>query len=180
MTIGLKAQEFGTRDYTTGRVYFITDGELIKIGYSGAPTVRLKGLQSDNGRELEIIRTVPGTFEDESRLHAQFAHIRVRGEWFQATPDLVEFARTGVLAPPPPKYDLHEISQLQSDVRVWAQKQPTKVRRKAENLAGMLDWLAQCPDSSDARWSTVITAAGLESEITGRPVPPELLKMLSA
>lgn len=91
MTIGLKAPEFGTRDYTTGRVYFITDGELIKIGYSGAPEARLNDLQTHSGRELEILKTIPGTYEDEKRLHTQFGHLRVRGEWFQSDPELLDF-----------------------------------------------------------------------------------------
>lgn len=78
-------------DYMLGEVYFVTDGELIKIGYSGSAKVRMKALKSAAGKDLRLLKVVPGTRDDESRFHKLFQHLRVHGEWFRRDPELLAF-----------------------------------------------------------------------------------------
>jgi len=41
-------------------------------------------------------------YDIEGTLHAKFAHLHVRGEWFKATPELLDFARHGSMPEPDP------------------------------------------------------------------------------
>ena len=67
-------------------IYVISDGEHHKIGYTaGDPKDRLQMLQTGSSRALSLVTTLPGEMSDEKRLHARFAHVRVRGEWFALT-----------------------------------------------------------------------------------------------
>jgi hypothetical protein len=74
-----------------GDVYFISDGESVKIGWSGAPPIRMKRLQSEHQRPLTIIGKVPGTTDDERAAHKKFSHLRLDGEWFKPEPELMAF-----------------------------------------------------------------------------------------
>jgi hypothetical protein len=72
-------------------VYFIrsgTDGP-IKIGKASDVMRRLSGLQSAHAEELRLLATTRAVTEDE--LHQRFAHLRMRGEWFRAEPELLAF-----------------------------------------------------------------------------------------
>lgn len=75
-------------------VYFIqpVGGGRIKIGVSGSPESRLAMLQTGSPVDLRIVGLIPdaepGTEPD---LHARFAHLRVRGEWFEPAADLLAF-----------------------------------------------------------------------------------------
>lgn len=67
-----------------GFIYFITDDQgAIKIGFSGAPRIRLVALQSASSLPLRIITAVAGTESGEKALHRKFAHLRTHGEWFR-------------------------------------------------------------------------------------------------
>jgi hypothetical protein len=66
-------------------VYFITDGEFIKIGVAVDPQKRLNGLQTGNPRQLRLLGTVPGGTSLERGLHACFQARHVHGEWFRLT-----------------------------------------------------------------------------------------------
>lgn len=41
--------------------------------------------------ELRLLAVLPGRYSAEAALHARFAHARRRGEWFDATPDILSF-----------------------------------------------------------------------------------------
>jgi hypothetical protein len=72
---------------TDMKTYFITDGTAIKIGKSSlGGTSRVKE-GTMNPRELELIGEIDGDYEKE--LHRKFASIRLRGEWFRPTPELL-------------------------------------------------------------------------------------------
>jgi hypothetical protein len=73
------------------RVYFLRDGDHIKIGTSANVPVRILGGQTMNPRELVLIGSVPGDRRLEADLHLKFRHLHVRGEWFAATPELLAF-----------------------------------------------------------------------------------------
>lgn len=63
-----------------------------KIGFSTEPRFREKTLQSQEP-EVSLLFAFPGTVEDEERLHDRFASKRLRGEWFNLTPEDVESIR---------------------------------------------------------------------------------------
>lgn len=67
-------------------IYGITqtgDDSVIKIGFSGTSVLkRCESLQTSNWRDLVIVAVMPGKHADETRLHEEFAHYHVRGEWF--------------------------------------------------------------------------------------------------
>lgn len=66
-------------------IYFFTDGEFIKIGFSTNWQQRLSGLQTANPRELTVLAVYPGSHAEEFSLHEHFAACRVRpgNEWFR-------------------------------------------------------------------------------------------------
>ncbi|HEY0912698.1 MAG TPA: hypothetical protein VGD75_20950, partial [Bradyrhizobium sp.] len=49
------------RQKNIGHVYFIGDGEHIKIGFSKWPPFRLRDLQIGNPKKLELLGTIPGS-----------------------------------------------------------------------------------------------------------------------
>lgn len=79
-------------------IYFIGDGRgHIKIGISDNPASRLDALQTGSPVRLTLLCSYPGTEEDERRLHGEFEHDRVVGEWFRdasnSAGSFVEFLR---------------------------------------------------------------------------------------
>jgi hypothetical protein len=75
-------------------VYFIqpSGGGLVKIGVAVDPEKRLRALQVANHERLVLRRVEEGDEMREAELHKQFAHLRVRGEWFWPGVDLAEYA----------------------------------------------------------------------------------------
>ena len=79
-----------------GFVYFVQsgDGGPIKIGLSCPQgwLTRLSHMQTGNPAELRLLRTVRGDKSVEAKLHKQFKDSRIRGEWFEPTPELLALA----------------------------------------------------------------------------------------
>jgi hypothetical protein len=68
--------------------------KAIKIGFSTKyPSSRKRTLQTGNPHELKLLMLVQGTLRDEQRYHEQFAHLRIRGEWFKDCPEIRDFFR---------------------------------------------------------------------------------------
>ena len=70
-------------------LYCISDGVLCKFGYSVDPQRRLRSLQTGSSSQLELVHSIV-VLEDQGRLleqqfHREYAHRRVRGEWFRCT-----------------------------------------------------------------------------------------------
>lgn len=78
-------------------IYFVQnmDTGRVKIGLSDDPVRRLGALQTANGSELRLLRTMPGDEQVEAELHARFQHLRQRGEWFAPDDELLEFVGAG-------------------------------------------------------------------------------------
>jgi hypothetical protein len=72
-------------------VYFIQAGENgpVKIGYTYEPEKRLIAM-----------RVVPGNRYGERRLHQHFAHLRIRGEWFSFSEEMLTVAVEQQPTPP--------------------------------------------------------------------------------
>lgn len=72
-------------------VYFIHNGEAIKIGKSINPSKRMAGLQTSYHKPLTLLATMEGGTIEEAGLHMRFNHLRLSGEWFSDDPQLREF-----------------------------------------------------------------------------------------
>ena len=66
------------------KIYFITDGDVYKIGVSEHPKERLKQLQTANPNELWVAFEFPTEFgqQHETTLHRFLNRYHKRGEWF--------------------------------------------------------------------------------------------------
>ena len=80
--------EFPQADFLPGYVYFIDNGDMIKIGYSTNPSVRLNDLQIGSSVPLHIVAVIAGTKQDEDHIHKKFQEYRSHGEWFEHNPEL--------------------------------------------------------------------------------------------
>lgn len=138
-----------------GFVYFITDGDAIKIGYSDAPELRLRTLQCASHKPLRIIDTARGTPDDEKRLHKQFGHLRLKGEWFAPAPELVEFIKDFCR--------LHPAELARRELAAWAPNQPKAVQNAVANLDGWLVAYKAAEDNIDGGVNILAcTAAAVE------------------
>ncbi len=74
-----------------GVTYFVRAGDAIKIGFATNLKDRLVGLQTSHPDELEVLAAISANDVDEYATHQKFAHLRLRGEWFQADKELLDF-----------------------------------------------------------------------------------------
>lgn len=77
-----------------GKVYFFTDGDYIKIGFTKETLKRrLERLATGNPKRMFILGYTKGTMDDEFALHALFNKDRVRydGEWFYPSQELIDY-----------------------------------------------------------------------------------------
>lgn len=73
-------------------VYFVDEGEFIKIGFTGRdPETRKDELATGNPRPLNIIGSILVTTEENDRdLQDLFREYHYRREWFRNTPELLD------------------------------------------------------------------------------------------
>lgn len=76
-------------------VYFVQSehGGPIKIGHAEDLAKRLVGLQTSRPDRLVVLAAATGTIADERTIHDRFAGSREKGEWFSATPELLDFVK---------------------------------------------------------------------------------------
>lgn len=91
-------------------VYFISDGEYIKIGISSDIQSRLASLQTANARDLILCHSILLNGRDEAQyfegvLHQEFAEYRAMGEWFKITWERLEPAVKSLMDA---RKDLHQ------------------------------------------------------------------------
>lgn len=67
----------------SGWVYFIRNGDTVKIGYSANPEKRMAQLQTGAAHKLELLGQVPGTPLTERMYHQRFSNVHIRGEMFE-------------------------------------------------------------------------------------------------
>lgn len=63
----------------------------IKIGVANNPMSRFRSIQCGSPTELRIVGLIWGPRTNEKKLHRKFREHRVRGEWFDAAPDLIAY-----------------------------------------------------------------------------------------
>lgn len=77
-------------------IYFIQEQQdplgPVKIGYSRRINGRLTTIQTDNLRDLRLLRKIDGGKPQEKWLHSKFAHLRIKREWFNFDPSMLEVA----------------------------------------------------------------------------------------
>jgi Meiotically up-regulated gene 113 len=73
------------RKEKNGFIYFIAteNAEVVKIGFSVRPAMRLWGLRTASPFQLRLIGFLPGTHRTERMFHRRFAEDRMHGEWFR-------------------------------------------------------------------------------------------------
>ncbi len=78
-------------------VYFVSSrsGGRIKIGFTrGDVRARIASLQTGCPEPLVCLGTMPGDLRTEADVHGRFASQRSHGEWFNESPELLEFIRS--------------------------------------------------------------------------------------
>ncbi len=69
--------------------YFVSNGEnAVKIGWSGNLRARMADLAVGSIRTLRLLAIVSGGPVMERHFHKTFAKQRIRGEWFERSPEL--------------------------------------------------------------------------------------------
>jgi hypothetical protein len=70
-------------DPSGSNVYFISDGELVKIGTASNIPNRMDSLQTGNPKRLKLLAHTTGGHKTEAKYHVMFADCRISGEWFK-------------------------------------------------------------------------------------------------
>ena len=63
-------------------IYFITDGDNVKIGSTHDLKRRLSSLQTGNSKKLTILDYIEAPRKTEKEIHMYYKKYHVRGEWF--------------------------------------------------------------------------------------------------
>lgn len=91
----LKIREKDLRKRRDGRpkIYFIqSESGPVKIGFATKSAVaRMSELQVGSYEELNLLKWILGTKEEESALQERFSEARIRGEWYRPVPELMSY-----------------------------------------------------------------------------------------
>lgn len=90
---------------TCGSIYFLWQGDAIKIGFSRKPASRLRALGTAMSAPPRIFVALPGTLRDEREWHSRLATHRLDGEWFRASLTVVRAIQRFLLAALDPRFD---------------------------------------------------------------------------
>lgn len=125
----------------SGNIYFLTDGELIKVGYARIVSERIDAIQCGNGRKIECICAVPGTVKLERALHRELPD-RAVGEWFKPSAKLIRLIRQIITTPVAhrsgcvPAFLAYESAKKARSQAVWERRYARlRARLKAETQA---------------------------------------------
>ena len=77
-----------------GHIYFIQQGDFIKIGWSSDWQYRIYHMQTSNPAPIVVLGVMEGTPQQERQTHRDFAAHRHQREWFFAVPEILEFVAT--------------------------------------------------------------------------------------
>ncbi len=71
-------------------IYFLQQGKdgPVKVGKSVDPHARIRSLQTGSSEPLRVLAFAPGDERRESEIHRRLKPHRIRGEWYQPSPDV--------------------------------------------------------------------------------------------
>jgi hypothetical protein len=75
-------------------IYFVTCDAPdfpVKIGMSGNVEERLRDIRTSLPFEPVLLASFEGTSKDERAAHNRFAELRIKGEWFRRSPELMAY-----------------------------------------------------------------------------------------
>ena len=72
-------------------IYFIKQGDYVKIGYTTLFKKRLNQLQTSSPVKLEVLALIKGDRVEEKNYHNAFKHINSNGEWFLYNNEIERF-----------------------------------------------------------------------------------------
>lgn len=90
---------------TGGTVYFLWQGDAIKIGFSRKPVSRLRDLGVAMAASPKLFIAVPGTLREERKWHDLLASHRLQGEWFRASFTVVRSIQRFLLESLDPRFN---------------------------------------------------------------------------
>lgn len=92
-------EEFDARKRKEKDVYIIQSGitKHIKIGHSINVTQRVKSLKTSSPERLLLLGVVKDKALTERDIHKEFSDDRVKGEWFNPSPRLLEWIHDNVV-----------------------------------------------------------------------------------
>lgn len=80
-------------------IYFIETQGRVKIGYSSDPQRRFNNLTVGCPTRCVLSAVIEGSMSDEKNVHELFKANRIRGEWFELTPEISEFMASRAIEP---------------------------------------------------------------------------------
>lgn len=78
-------------------VYFLYDGESVKVGHSKNPRKRVKQLQTGSSSKIQLLGTIYGDKALEKEIHRQFNRFRIINEWFRPEDELIQFINDNII-----------------------------------------------------------------------------------
>lgn len=137
-----------------GWTYFIRIDDAIKIGFASNFKKRISSLQTSHQKPIEVLAVVPASLVDEFKTHQLFAHLRIRGEWFQNDQELIYFiegakaAAANLTSAPAPARESTKVDETRimigrlAEIRK-AYGSDTPMGRACSNLAEQLPHMAE-------------------------------------
>lgn len=112
-------------------VYFIQQGNdgPIKIGIALDIQKRLYGLRQDRHcrDDLKLLGVIQDAdYSQERQLHRRFKNIRLEGEWFSPTPELIEFIKNNSIMDTSPSKFSPSFYKCAYCGELFFRKRPTK------------------------------------------------------
>ena len=155
----------------TGFIYAIECAGRIKLGFSAKPEARFTKVASDSPFPCQLLGYWPGTGADELEIHAKFNSIRQYGEWFDATPELLEFV-TRVALPLDRKNGRLVVTPSDRPLAAWRKRQGMTQTELAEMLGCSTS--AVCWLEAGKNGTTLAQALKIQA-LAGDAVPLESL-----
>lgn len=155
----------------TGFIYAIECSGRVKIGYSEAPEKRFSKVASDAPFPCVLLGFWPGTVAEELEVQTKFQSVRVHGEWFAVTEDLLAFLQQNVV--PHVKANKHKtVYETDSPLTAWRKRAGLRQQDLGELIGVNTAFISQLENG--------ISAASLKValkilEVTGGEVPVESL-----
>lgn len=76
------------------KIYFVKNGDAVKIGVSKNPEQRMSELSVSSNGAIQLLAVLDGGHGDEKEFHRKFSRYLIRGEWFKYQGELAKFIAT--------------------------------------------------------------------------------------